>query len=88
MSVLQYLDLSTGHVTQETCNEWAWQEIHPVIGTDEYGFVVAVPDEEYDISHVPQDLQEVIAYARKLGCSLIRFDSDGDQVEGLPFYDW
>ena len=37
---------------------------------------------------LPEDLQILQDYARKLGVSLIWLDRDADIMEGLPVYEW
>lgn len=95
MAINQYLDLSTGHITDRTCNVWASRNPYPVVATYPCGVIVAVPSELPE-QHpdtprnimIPEDLKRVIEYARSKGCALIRFDSDGDFIDELPSYDW
>lgn len=90
MSIHQYLDLSTGHLSEDTINDWAKDCPYPVIAGYDYGLIVSVPGEGYvdGESEVPADLRDVLVYARKQGCTMVRFDSDGDVLEELPYFDW
>ena len=37
---------------------------------------------------VPEDLMKVLEYAAFQGCTMVRFDVDGEVIEGLPIYVW
>jgi hypothetical protein len=57
-----------------------------------YGWFITVPDlGQEDIARqmqaMPQDLQDVLTHAYTEGCHLIRFDTDGDAIHSLPYYE-
>lgn len=81
MAINKYLDISTGHLTDETLRNLA----HHVISEYDYGCFIFVPDEIDD--ECPPDLIAVIEYAKKEGCTIIRFDRDGDEIDALPIFD-
>lgn len=93
-----YLDLSTGHLMRSTIEhlevlaqpdqfDSSWPAM--TIASYPNGFFVTVPTiaEPEQIAALPVDLVAVIAHARQRGAALLRFDSDGEQVDGLPFYE-
>jgi hypothetical protein len=98
MSTHQYLDLSTGHVMQATmdllsnggldlCREQGWPAM--TIAPYPFGCFVTVPNMTQEaIDALPPDLCEVFEYAFNLAVRLVRFDSDGDQIDELQHYDW
>lgn len=96
-NVKTYLELSTAHLTQSTMEmlvaDWAGlsnDHYLPVIASYEYGVIVWVTKDADLIKQAPADLAIVLFYAALLGVSSIRFDSDADEIEGvpLPVYDW
>lgn len=104
MSTFLYLDLCTNHVTQgtmdllstanKTRNDLAiwlgWPAM--TIAPYEYGCFVTVPDfdnvEPDKLNALPVDLAAVLRYAFDGGCYVVRFDSSGDHIIGLKYYDW
>lgn len=99
--IFAYLDLSTNHTTQATSDllavissadrcklEWPAMTVAPY----EYGCFVTVPDlvetPNERLMTLPQDLALVLMHARAQGCTVVRFDSGADVIEGLPFHDW
>jgi hypothetical protein len=47
-------------------------------------------DDEEDVNEFPEDLKTLAKWlwAQPGELTWVRFDSDGDFVEGLPTYDW
>lgn len=104
MSVLKYLDLSTGHIHQKTADilnrplsermDVGW----PMLGITRYvyGWFILVPPisdiKEAKIKaalgRFPGDLADVLWYASEKGCNLVRLDSSGIYVDDLPRYQW
>lgn len=87
-----YLDLSTAHVEQTTMGDLGRYDSWPdhgwpamSIGVYPCGAFVTVPDR---FDGLPEDLERVLRYAKSLGASLVRLDSDGDATHKLPVYDW
>ena len=97
-----YLDLSTGHLTEATrdlldraagdlslsrgtINGWPAMSIAACPN----GWFMTVPYEfdPHQWRALPQDLGTVLSYARRNNVTLVRFDSDGDTVADLPFYE-
>ncbi len=84
-----YLELSTGHLTDKTVNQWAQTSPYPVIAVYDYGLFVTVPAEEYIKGYdIPPDMVACLNLAREKGCTLIRFDADAYPVDGLESYEW
>ena len=93
-SIYKCLDVSTGHLTQETVNELDLDNIAYVTAyTYKEGLFIVVPD--MDISDVkraaadwPNDLKDLFAFARRKDCLLIRLDRDSEEADDLPKYEW
>lgn len=91
-----YLDLSNHHLTRSTY-EWLEGEadanprrrLMTTVAPYEYGIFVGVPADLDAVQALdgPEDLKAVLAFARGLGCNVVRFDRDADAV-ALPSYDW
>jgi hypothetical protein len=92
MAVMNYLDLSTAHVSPETM-EWICSDscLH-LIAEYKHGAFVYVPTnlnrQGLEDDMVPGDLIDVLGYAHEKGCAIVRFDSDGDTIKELPTHDW
>jgi hypothetical protein len=86
--VQKYLDLSTGHVSNDTA---LWLDSQPssiiMYPKGEYGWFVYAASEEYD-DDTPKDLIACIDHAKALDCTWIMFDADGELIEELPEYEW
>ncbi len=88
---LQYLDLSTGHLTQTTVQELKCDIFSGItVANYDYGVFVSVPGTSGDIDELtaPEDLKHVLRFAREAGCDVVRFDTDGDTEAALPSFDW
>jgi len=100
--ILNYLDLSTGHLSQNDFD--ILQEVANTKNGDfpfrvvdhEFGLLVFMPPpvdlqevlEELPESGISPNLLNVLDYAQELKCSLLNFDQDGGTIEQLPIYDW
>lgn len=90
------LSLSTAHVSLQTA-EWLdnrsdiehyAEDSVVVFPKSEYGFFVAVHDDEDNLQNIPEDLLELLTFAKKEGFDWIMLDRDYDIVHGLPVFDW
>ena len=95
-----YLDLSTAHLTARTLEQLqkrqgadntpalGWPAL--TIANYPAGVFVSVPCLDLigiaQMQNLPSDLSEVLRYAYRRGCYLVRFDADGDNI-GLPIYE-
>lgn len=85
---MSVLDISTGHLSPETvtildkhASKWpvaGWSGVH--------GWIIYAHDERPD--DCPDDLWRCIEYARAHGAGYVRFDSDADRVDDLPWHEW
>lgn len=88
---LSYLDLSTCHVSEETMHSLDVAACSGLtIAPYEYGAFVSVPSESSDIDDMdcPNDLKQVLRYARSEGCDVVRFDQAAGILADLPYFDW
>jgi hypothetical protein len=88
---LQYLDLATCHLTEETMQGLDNGSCCGItIANYEYGVFVSVPGEVsvIDALDCPADLRVALRYARAEGCDVIRFDSDAEIDPALQHFDW
>lgn len=97
LEINKMLTLSTCHITEETNNrmlDLSPEEIldlFPIIvyPKDGYGYFVVVPFENEENSRrVPQDLKDIIKFAKANSCEWVMLDSDGLANEYLPSYNW
>lgn len=84
----KYLDICTSHLTQDTVDNLT---VGNIIGVPVYdyeeGLFIVVPDEFNPLKN-PSDLGILFSYAKRNGISLVRIDRDGEEIDGLPTYDW
>ena len=90
----RFVVISTAHVSEITANrlnntpatEW------PCLGGSygEYGWFLYAHDENAGFwpDTIPDELFDVMIWARGRGFDYILFDCDADQVEELPAFDW
>jgi hypothetical protein len=90
--IATYLDLSTCHIEQTTMDDLGRYDSWPDFGWPAmsiaaypHGAFCAIPDR---FDGLPEDLERVLRYAKDMGASLVRLDSDGDATHNLPVYDW
>jgi hypothetical protein len=76
--------LSTGHLTESTCNEWLHEAPFAVYEKDGYGWFISVPDDVDQ--NWPSSLLDCLELAREENCGWIMFDLDGPIIEDLPYY--
>lgn len=86
--------ISTGHLTEEVAE--ALSKVLP--GEDFYGYYCAVTGhggfvhfgdlEADERGNLPACLRDVAEWAEREEFEWVRFDSDGDRIEGLPYYEW
>lgn len=84
----KYLDICTSHLTPDTVDNLTigFYIGVPVIDYEE-GLFVTVTD-EFGENPLPDDLFTLLRYAKQNGITLIRLDRDGEEIDGLPTYDW
>ena len=92
LEVSNMLTLSTTHFPEEFVND---PDAAPAMVGYDHGFFHYVPDctgfgkEDWEMERAENPhLFRVFKLARKFGCGMIRADSDGPKVPGLPVYDW
>ena len=86
----QYLDASTAYVTQLEARDFASA---PCFVSDyTYGafFYVSSDPEGFSLAEweAYPNIKAVLDYARTQGCSIVRFDADGDDDLPLPRFSW
>ena len=92
--IREFIVISTAHVSEATAKlldnipakDW------PCAGGAyaDYGWFVYAHDENAGVGKdaIPDDLFNVMTWARKQGCDYVLLDCDGEEVEGLPVHDW
>lgn len=95
------LVLSTGHVTVGTARTLNGSDAHDYRdgGVEcirapwkphivyQYGWIFYAKQDMALVDY-PAEFAAIFALARQHDCTWVRFDCDGPQIEGLPFYDW
>lgn len=84
--IKKILEVSTAHITRKT-DMWLAEGPDGVVAypKEDYGWVIMVAPCEADI---PDDLRQLIDYARACGCDWIMLDCDAPEIKDLPVYDW
>ena len=80
--ITKCLDLSTGHLTQETMQNPA----HHLTAEYEYGAIFYVPEKISE--DCEPDLAVVLKFAQQHGCDLVRFDNLNEVIDELPYFEW
>ena len=72
------LEISTLHLTSDTASRM--KEIGEILIIEklEEGWLVRVPDNREGLKGLPNDLENILRYARFEGCKYIKFDSQGE----------
>lgn len=85
VEIRKVLVLATGHLTKRTCLEFkSW----PFIADFEEGCYFYVGEEPESYTDAPEDLRCVLAFAKRHGCTEVKFDQDADQIPQLPWFEW
>lgn len=96
MAIYNYLDLSTGHITEREARELDSTGDGLLCGSrvipHDYGAWVHVPEpdaeDDAERREAYPNLQNCIEHARKHGAMWINFDQDGDKEDELPSFEW
>lgn len=85
------LTLSTGHISGETAKLLSddADEIGYLVFKNDSGFMISVT-EDTDDDTIPDDIKELMQFAKKCKCDMIQLDSDGPDMSahGLTVYNW
>jgi hypothetical protein len=91
LAIRAFLDLSTSHLSEETCRGLDGFEGVTAHNTT-YGWLMYAPeegaDELADDGGWPPELLPIITLARSNGCEYVLFDRDAPQTELLPTFEW
>ena len=63
----------------------------PMLAENDYGWMVWIDqssEEEAKVGGMSKEFRAVIRFAQKLNFDWVRFDRDGDHIDGLPVFDW
>ncbi len=83
--IRKVLVLSTNHLTKHTCLEYkSW----PFIADFEEGCYFYVGDEPESYTDAPEELRQVLTFAKHYGCTEVKFDRDADVLDHLPCFEW
>jgi hypothetical protein len=100
MAVFRLLDCSTKHITLDDArmmdDEPAGSAPFPCLGVLNHGYLLWVPGlaefEEQAQSARESGFSDafvaLLKYASSLGVERVQLDSDGDELDGLPSFDW
>lgn len=85
---LKAVELCTSHVSEETAALMDAGVTDLIVADYSFGWLVRTTDDEDDLFSAPEDLRAVLVAAHEFGASLVLFDRDADEVEGLETFDW
>ena len=88
-TALEYaLVLSTGHIPDQAAEDdfLGFDYTMPRISSHENGWIIFLTEQED--RPVPKWFQPILAYAIARDVSFLIFDSDSQEIEGLPVYPW
>ena len=95
MEVSRMITMSTGHVSEETANMLQDKNNTIPLGVYEkadFGWFIYMPTEKTEdaniLKELPKDLAMIFMFARHSMFEVICLDCDGDDIEGLPIYEW
>ena len=94
LEIAKMLIISTAHVSQETAKlleggDYKDVSELPLMFTwGDYGWLIWADCEPEEENGFPDDLQRCMDFSSKNGCAWLRLDCDGDQVDGLEYFDW
>lgn len=83
------LVLSTAHISLETKKGLEADNL-PIVAyaKSAYGWFIPVTEESDEIKHLPADLRGIVEFAASNGCDWIMLDSDYDEIQCLPTFNW
>jgi hypothetical protein len=95
LEIERILTISTGHLTETTRLMLDHPKARNSLGrgptaSSEFGWVFwaeLLEDIPFLEELMPKDLLEVLKFTEQQDCAYVRLDADGDQVEGLEYYD-
>ncbi|MET0711072.1 MAG: hypothetical protein ABWZ30_01010 [Jiangellaceae bacterium] len=90
LPIRKFLDLSTGHLQENTCNTLGTVPGLRAVET-EYGWLIYAGewvDEYAKDGGWPAELRAIIALAREHDCAYVMFDRDAPLIDVLPHWDW
>ena len=98
MAIQKLLELSTKHLSQRTKDQLIDYDFANVqahsgdvcpfhAAAHCHGWMFWVPDESDLQDMYPNDLLQVLLYAKRLGCEWVNFDHDTEILAELPVYD-
>lgn len=89
MNMLSMPVIATCHITAATSDLLSAQgDQNPwtIVAPYEEGFFIYVQSE--DMPDQPKEFSDIFAWARANGFEWVRLDAAGDDIDGLPQYDW
>lgn len=98
--IAQMLVLSTGHLRKETAD--SLPETHKdvpdtveqahwwpsFIRNEGWMFYVPLDPEDQRYIDAPEELKNIAAFAKAIGCTWVMLDQDGPIVDVLPHWEW
>ena len=94
MDITLCLTISTGHISTNTARLLSIEPDTNILGLSvyekgEYGWWIYVGDKLENIpDNLPDDLMRCIHEAYAWNCQWLCLDCDGEEIPGVPIYDW
>jgi len=87
LEIYKMLTLSTAHINSTTAELLDQLQSPVVYNKSEYGWFIYL-NYLKDDTNIPNDLAQVIQFAKDRGIALLCLDCDAETVDGLPTYEY
>ncbi|HDX9674129.1 TPA: hypothetical protein ROY08_001386 [Bacillus cereus] len=90
LPITKVLELSTHHISEVSACLLNTSMISGIIvyHKEKYGWFIYVSSEEEENEQIPDDLNEILKFARSNDCLWIMLDRDYDTINELPTFEW
>ena len=81
--------ISTGHLTETTCNNLDQFKEQLLFAEYEHGVFIYIGDDEANIvDDFPDDLKALMRFMQSQSFTWVRLDSVGDEIDDLQHWEW
>ena len=87
LEIYKMLTISTAHITGPTAELLEELDAPAVYNKSEHGWFIYLNNLNDNVS-IPEDLTQVIQFAKEKGIAILCLDCDADTVDDLPTYEY